>query len=266
MELHRFFDSFDLCFFNGYNSKKNDCIDFCKMCQIKKETEVRKMNEEVGEMIRHCRMEMGISQKDLSEKVGITQTALSSIEMGTMGASEETIYKVSKVLGISIGQRIKMYRCKRGLSQSELARRIEINQSGISRIESGKEALSKAVSERICQVLDISPDRLKPFIMPPWKIKKKLQQLTENELMNKFNAYHPILVRILKTDNEDDFGELFPAVLDAIYSTSNDEVSGELIAIYRHGSQGVLKLKDYRTKWLGYSYDEELLDNEKREI
>ena len=180
------------------------------------------MNEEVGEMIRHCRMEMGISQKDLSEKVGITQTALSSIEMGTMGASEETIYKVSKVLGISIGQRIKMYRCKRGLSQSELARRIEINQSGISRIESGKEALSKAVSERICQVLDISPDRLKPLIMPPRKIKKKLQQLTENDLMDKFNAYHPILVRILKTDNEDDYGELFPAVLDAVYSTSTN--------------------------------------------
>ncbi len=55
-----------------------------------------------------------------------------------------------------------MYRCKRGLSQSELARRVEINPSGLSRIEAGKEALSKAVSERICQVLDISPDRLKP--------------------------------------------------------------------------------------------------------
>ena len=59
---------------------------------------------------------------------------------------------------------------------------------------------------------------------------------------------------------------MFPAVLDAIYSTSNDEVSGELVAIFRHGNQGVLKLKDYRTKWIGYSYDEELLDNEKREI
>ena len=102
--------------------------------------------------------------------------------------------------------------------------------------------------------------------MPPRKIKKKLQQLTENDLMDKFNAYHPILVRILKTDNEDDYGELFPAVLDAVYSTSTNGVSGELIAIFRHGSQGVLKLKDYRTKWLGYSYDEELLDNEKREI
>ena len=202
------------------------------------------MNE-VGEMIRHYRKKMGYSQKDLSEKVGIARTTVVSIENGTASPSEETIYKISKVLGISIGQRIKMYRCKRGLSQSELARRVEINPSGLSRIEAGKEALSKAVSERICQVLDISPDRLKPFIMPPRKIKKKLQQLTENEL---------------------DYGELFPAVLDAIYSTSNDEVSGELVAIFRHGNQGVLKLKDYRTKWIGYSYDEELLDNEKREI
>ena len=223
------------------------------------------MNE-VGEMIRHYRKKMGYSQKDLSEKVGIARTTVVSIENGTASPSEETIYKISKVRGISIGQRIKMYRCKRGLSQSELARRVEINPSGLSRIEAGKEALSKAVLERICQVLDISPDRLKPFIMPPRKIKKKLQQLTENELMDKFNAYHPILVRILKTENEDDYGELFPAVLDAIYSTSNDEVSGELVAIFRHGNQGVLKLKDYRTKWIGYSYDEELLDNEKREI
>ena len=84
--------------------------------------------------------------------------------------------------------------------------------------------------------------------------------------MNKFNAYHPILVRILKTDNEDDYEELFPAVLDAIYSTSEKGVSGELVAIFRHGTQGALKLKDYRIKWIAYSYDEELLDNEKREM
>lgn len=129
------------------------------------------MNE-VGEMIRHYRKKMGYSQKDLSEKVGIARTTVVSIENGTASPSEETIYKISKVLGISIGQRIKMYRCKRGLSQSELARRVEINPSGLSRIEAGKEALSKAVSERICQVLDISPDRLKPFIMPPRKIKR----------------------------------------------------------------------------------------------
>ena len=43
-------------------------------------------------------------------------------------------------------------------------------------------------------------------------------------------------------------------------------VSGELVAIFRHGTQGVLKLKDYRIKWIAYSYDEELLDNEKREM
>ncbi len=221
------------------------------------------MNE-LGEMIRHCRMKMGYSQKELSEKMGITQTALSSIERGTLSASEETIYKLSKILGISIGQRVKMYRCKRGLSQLELAKRIEINRSGISRIESGKEAMSKAVADRICQVLDISPDRLKPLMMPPRKEKKKLQQLTEMELMNKFNAYHPILVRILKSDNEEDYGELFPAVLDAIYSTSNGEVSGEIVAIYRYGSRGVLKFQDYQIKWVAYSYDEELLDNEKR--
>ena len=224
------------------------------------------MNEKVGEMIRHYRMEMGYSQKDLSEKAGIARTTVVSIEKGKMSPSEEIIYKISKVLGVSIGQRIKMYRCKRGLSQSELAKRIEIYPSGISRIESGKEAMSKAVSERICQVLDISPDRLKPLIMPPMKIKKKLQQLTENELMDKFNAYHSILVRILKTDIEDDEGNLFPAVLDAVHSTSNGEVSGELIALYRHESQRVLKLRDYGIKWIAYSYDEELLDNEKREI
>lgn len=141
------------------------------------------MNEKVGEMIRHYRMEMGYSQKDLSEKAGIARTTVVSIEKGKMSPSEEIIYKISKVLGISIGQRIKMYRCKRGLSQSELAKRIEINPSGLSRIEAGKEAMSKVVSERICQVLDISPDKLKPLIMPPRKIKKKLQQLTENELI-----------------------------------------------------------------------------------
>lgn len=223
------------------------------------------MNE-VGEIIRHYRMKMGYSQKYLSEKVGISQAMVTLIEKGTMFPSEETIYKISKVLGISIGQRVKIYRCKRGISQSELAKRIEINQSGLSRIESGQETMSNAVSERICQVLNISPDRLKPLIMPPRTIKKKLQQLSENNLMNEFNAYHPILVRILKEDNEDDYGELFPAVIDAIYSTSNAEVSGELIVIYRHGSQGVLKLKDYRIKWIAYAYDEELLDNEKRGI
>ena len=224
-----------------------------------------KMNE-VGEMIRQYRMKLGYSQKYLSEKVGITSVALSAIERGVRLPGDEMIYKFSKALGISVGQRVKIYRCKRGLSQSELAKRIEIYPSGLSRIESGKEPMSKAVLERICQVLEISPDKLKPLLMPQKKEKKKLQQLTENDLMNKFNAYHPILVRILKTDNEDDYEELFPAVLDAIYSTSEKGVSGELVAIFRHGTQGVLKLKDYRIKWIAYSYDEELLDNKKGEM
>ena len=85
------------------------------------------MNE-VGEMIRQYRMKLGYSQKYLSEKVGITSVALSAIERGVRLPGDEMIYKFSKALGISVGQRVKIYRCKRGLSQSELAKRIEIYQ------------------------------------------------------------------------------------------------------------------------------------------
>lgn len=122
--------------FGRYNIKK--MIVFVSKCAKKIGIEVINNMNEVGEIIRHYRMKMGYSQKYLSEKVGISQAMVTLIEKGTMFPSEETIYKISKVLGISIGQRVKIYRCKRGISQSELGKKVRNKSSGLSRIESVK--------------------------------------------------------------------------------------------------------------------------------
>ena len=68
-------------------------------------------------------------------------------------------YNKYKQLGLNIA----FYRKHRGLSQSRLAERINISRTHMSRIETADCAVSLDVIFDICDVLDISPNRLFEF-------------------------------------------------------------------------------------------------------
>lgn len=55
----------------------------------------------VGELIRQKRRELGMTQAELAEKVGVTDGYIGKIEIGYQGAGLNTIIKIGEVLGIS---------------------------------------------------------------------------------------------------------------------------------------------------------------------
>ena len=81
------------------------------------------------------------------------------------------------------GRRVKEYRVKAGLSQSELAKRVGVEKTHISRIERGVAACSIDLLLEISDILQISTDYLlKGRITPNDKLKEHidiiLSQLT----------------------------------------------------------------------------------------
>jgi transcriptional regulator with XRE-family HTH domain len=53
--------------------------------------------------LKSCREALGLTQTELSKRIGITQTHYSRIEKGLRGASQETLEALLQVLGVSIG-------------------------------------------------------------------------------------------------------------------------------------------------------------------
>ena len=60
----------------------------------------------------------------------------------------------------NLGKNIKNYRLKYNLSQEELAYRLSINLSNISRIENGQQFLSAQLLQLIADVFDIPVSKL----------------------------------------------------------------------------------------------------------
>ena len=71
------------------------------------------------------------------------------------------IYKEARLM--TIGERIRHYRIRRGLSQSELARQAQIGQSTLHGYESGARAaggMSVDIAKRLARALGITVDHL----------------------------------------------------------------------------------------------------------
>lgn len=58
--------------------------------------------KQVGERIKRLRIQKGISQTELAQEIGISQTHMSNIENGNAGISLWTAVKISRVLECSI--------------------------------------------------------------------------------------------------------------------------------------------------------------------
>ena len=63
---------------------------------------VTKQGEKLGKNIAKLRKQKGYTQEVFSEKVGISLTWLSYIEIGYHKPSLDVIYKMAKVLGVKV--------------------------------------------------------------------------------------------------------------------------------------------------------------------
>jgi transcriptional regulator with XRE-family HTH domain len=59
-----------------------------------------------------------------------------------------------------VGQRIKVIRTKRGMSQEELAEKLEVTKGYISKLENGKKPISLKTTEKIAHILGVLPEDL----------------------------------------------------------------------------------------------------------
>lgn len=56
--------------------------------------------EQVGQIVRNARKEKGLSQKALSELVGVDQSEISRLERGERRPSEEKQTRIAEALGV----------------------------------------------------------------------------------------------------------------------------------------------------------------------
>ena len=68
--------------------------------------------------VRQARQRVGISQKDLARKVGITQAFLSEVETGTKSPSLLTAAKLARALGCTIDELLGEKKDHDGLTES----------------------------------------------------------------------------------------------------------------------------------------------------
>ncbi len=60
-------------------------------------------NKELGQRVRNARIESGLSQQDLANRIGTTQDAVSLYERGARAVSLETLVAIAKALNKPLG-------------------------------------------------------------------------------------------------------------------------------------------------------------------
>ena len=77
--------------------------------------------------------------------------------INTNHCKKDTFMKEEKDILKKVGDRIKYYRSLHNISQTELAKRINISKSFLSRIENGKTDYNIYIFWKICIILEIKP-------------------------------------------------------------------------------------------------------------
>nr|WP_281167738.1 helix-turn-helix transcriptional regulator [Spirosoma panaciterrae] len=60
------------------------------------------ITEQVGQLIREARKAKGLTQKELGEKMGISESAVNRYENGSANLSLKTVEKIAEVMGITV--------------------------------------------------------------------------------------------------------------------------------------------------------------------
>lgn len=63
-----------------------------------------KLGRDVAEALRKTREQLGISQNELSQRCDLSRTGLRAIELGINSPTFVSLYRISKTLGVSLGE------------------------------------------------------------------------------------------------------------------------------------------------------------------
>ncbi|MCL4423961.1 MAG: helix-turn-helix domain-containing protein [Firmicutes bacterium] len=122
----------------------------------------------IGRLLRELREGKGFTLAELGKQAGISLAHISEIERGRSAASLKTLEKLTAVLGISVsqllrphegfslGEKIRRLRRKFGMTQKDLAKRVDLSHGLIGQIETGKVQPAISTLTRIAEVLGVS--------------------------------------------------------------------------------------------------------------
>lgn len=193
---------------------------------------------------KKLRKEKGLTQTELAEKFGISQTTPSKREKGLAIPEPQMLKKLSEFYGVSIdyllgnnetttiGKRIKELRIQYGYTQSELAEMLNVEKSNISKWESGVYEPSKDLIIKIGEIFNVSVDYLlknNNFSKPINNLRtlRKQKGFTLKEVANKLNLAEST-ISLYETGNREPDHLTLCALAD-LYEVSVDELLGRAI-------------------------------------
>ena len=119
---------------------------------------------EFGRRLREARKRAGLSQAEVATRLGIGQAYVSRVERGRENITLSACVRFARAvgwspdfsppnprdgdgIGIPFGRRLREARKRAGLSQAEVARRLGMTQSYVSRVERGDQNITLSACE-----------------------------------------------------------------------------------------------------------------------
>lgn len=133
-------------------------------------------NKTAGDIIKHHRIRAGLTQRELSNKAGVSSSTLSRIEKNNRNYKNKSLFKivcalelnpclfdsliVPSVTNLSRGQIIRSYRKAAGLSLDDLANKVGKSRAYINFIEKDEREASDSTLRSIAEALSIDTTTL----------------------------------------------------------------------------------------------------------
>jgi UDP-N-acetylglucosamine 1-carboxyvinyltransferase len=60
------------------------------------------LKKQISQLIREARIERGLTQRELGEKIGVSESAVNRYESGNLNMSTEVLYKIAEAMNLDL--------------------------------------------------------------------------------------------------------------------------------------------------------------------
>lgn len=111
------------------------------------------LNIEVGQNVKRCREEAGLTQEAFAELIGLGVKHVSAIECGSVGVSLSTLRRISKTLSISADT--ILFGTEDAVEQQKQYRDLHVQIERLSRLPPNKFRMVKEILDRLLEALAV---------------------------------------------------------------------------------------------------------------